>query len=99
MTLVKFCWQARYVGVEFVTDPEMIAQYITSEEKREAWFKGKGKDFVPDVPSDQLLQILFLQRRLCSLFTFIPLVIALEGILRIFEVVASKRSHDVYHDT
>ena len=40
--------------LEFVTDLEMIAQYVASEERREQWFKDKGKEFVPDVSPDQL---------------------------------------------
>jgi hypothetical protein len=27
---------------------------VASEQKREEWFKDKGKEFVPDVPPDQL---------------------------------------------
>ena len=40
--------------LEFVTDPDMIAQYVESEEKRKKWFEEKGKEFVPDVLPDQL---------------------------------------------
>jgi hypothetical protein len=40
--------------LEFVTDPDMIALYVESEERRKKWFEEKGKEFVPDVPPDQL---------------------------------------------
>ena len=40
--------------LEFVTDPDMIALYVESEERRKKWFEEKGKELVPDVPPDQL---------------------------------------------
>ena len=43
--------------LEFVTDEEMIAQYVASEEKRKQGREDKGREIVPDdadVPPDQL---------------------------------------------
>ncbi len=52
--------------LEFVTDEDMIAQYIASEEKRKKWFEEKGKDFVPDVPPDQLQLLQLLSYATCA---------------------------------
>ena len=45
---------SRLDTLEFVTDEEMIAQYVASEEKRKQGREDKGREIVPDVPPDQL---------------------------------------------